>query len=600
LGGRCAFACAVALALVLLAGPALAGGYNDSGYSYGLPYGTNNTAWYVRDAEGGSQIASPRGPHGGYTSTTNKCKDCHAVHLAEGAFMLTRVDDRFQVCDYCHTGGGGSKTNIQMDNEYDSDTALITASRGDGVGHTIGYPGNAPVDIQPAYGCQGGLMCFDCHSVHGNSDRVLTTFANPGRAIQPTSLVDEVYKVGDPGYDHSVSGWGDNDLDNAPDTDAFWGVTPDEGNIVTNGAGDGSTATRWPIWPTGRFLLTKNPHREILGAVEITDTVVSNDATGGVNKIAIDWDDPLWTEPLAYTGEQDQAGGNTSTPMHPWPDGILSVSEFCTDCHDGAAGASTQRALVWKPNEASNDVSGTYVQTYAHDAQPRICGRQLYLSPGGTPDNPGDPDDGTDDNYGPNCRNCHTGASSCDQCHGVDSAGVARDAFGTTVLTEGETTFMPNSYVHVSATAQLSGQCVDGGFSFPHRTLGANLLKDELYGIDYDGTPVAPGEPRDSGLQIDLMNIPAAWYRSVLSENATITSPGYGTWVESGTQLSTDTASLDNGSNGDGTTPPNVTVAENLDSVCIDCHGDATYWNGDDPAYRDPARGWELILKGLP
>ncbi len=56
----------------------------------------------------------------------------------------------------------------------------------------------------------------------------------------------------------------------------------------------------------------------------------------------------------------------------------------------------------------------------------------MYLSAGGTEGNPGDPADGTDDNYGPNCRNCHIGASSCDQCHGVDGSGVARDAFGST------------------------------------------------------------------------------------------------------------------------------------------------------------------------
>ncbi len=28
-------------------------------------------------------------------------------------------------------------------------------------------------------------------------------------------------------------------------------------------------------------------------------------------------------------------------------------------------------------------------------------------------------------------------------------------------------------------------------------------------------------------------------------------------------------------------------AAENLDSVCIDCHGDSTYWNGDDTTIYD-------------
>lgn len=60
-------------------------------------------------------------------------------------------------------------------------------------------------------------------------------------------------------------------------------------------------------------------------------------------------------------------------------------------------------------------------------------------------------------------------------------------------------------------------------------------------------------------------------------------------------------------------------AVENLHSVCIDCHGDATYWNGDNTALSESfvATGaygvygstryndgslvvWELLLKGLP
>jgi photosystem II stability/assembly factor-like uncharacterized protein len=138
----------------------------------------------------------------------------------------------------------------------------------------------------------------------------------------------------------------------------------------------------------------------------------------------------------------------------------------------------------------------------------------MFLSPGGTNGtfaNPGDPTTGEDDNYGPHCRNCHTGASSCNQCHGVsDSTGAAKggyEAWGANPPnTEGKTSFMPNAYVHTPAVAGLNGQCIDGGFSFPHRTLGANMLKDEIYGIDYDGTPVAAGDLRDSGVALDLLS----------------------------------------------------------------------------------------------
>jgi len=44
------------------------------------------------------------GPHGGYNTTSNKCKTCHAVHRATGTFALMRVDTPDQACEYCHIG----------------------------------------------------------------------------------------------------------------------------------------------------------------------------------------------------------------------------------------------------------------------------------------------------------------------------------------------------------------------------------------------------------------------------------------------------------------------------------------------------------------
>jgi hypothetical protein len=214
----------------------------------------------------------------------------------------------------------------------------------------------------------------------------------------------------------------------------------------------------------------------------------------------------------------------------------------------------------------------------------------MFLSPGGTEGNPGDPAFGEDDNYGPHCRNCHMGASSCNQCHGVKSDGSANGAYQAydpatyAGNVEGKSNVMPNAYVHTSAVAGLNGQCIDGGFSWPHRTLGANMLKDELYGVDYDGSAVAPGDDRTAGAGLDLNNYSYAWYQSWESELTTDSAIGYDKWVESGTQLATDTA----------------IAAENLDSVCLDCHGDSTYWNGDDSTYETAGKGWEVLLKGLP
>jgi hypothetical protein len=118
------------IALTAVPAFAEAQGYNDSGE-------------YTRDNGYFS------GPHGGYTTTTNKCAVCHSTHYAEGSFMLLRANSREAACDYCHGGGGGSSINIQMDNAYKTMTedfdfadgvvdVANTPEGGYGTGHTLG------------------------------------------------------------------------------------------------------------------------------------------------------------------------------------------------------------------------------------------------------------------------------------------------------------------------------------------------------------------------------------------------------------------------------------------------------------------------------
>jgi len=47
-------------------------------------------------------------PHGGYTTTSNKCKSCHAVHLADSQYRLLRPGavNAATACDYCHGEAG--------------------------------------------------------------------------------------------------------------------------------------------------------------------------------------------------------------------------------------------------------------------------------------------------------------------------------------------------------------------------------------------------------------------------------------------------------------------------------------------------------------
>lgn len=570
--------CAVVTAGMFAPDGARAGGYNDSGYNYSLDADSGepggNAGLYVRDPRVASQNRSYQGPHGGYTTTTNKCQDCHAVHLASGAFMLMRSDTRENACDFCHAGGGGSALNVQMDNAYDADGLVAGNTAGQGTGHTIGYAGLSPLDIKPAYWDTAGLVCFDCHTPHGASTRVLTTFADPGRR-SGGSYVSEIH-TGSTLVTVSADPAGIDLATYSGGAGSYWGPSVDEGNLVS--VQDGNV-TSHPIYPTGRFLLLGNPHATAAEFAE--DTVTGSDPGSalqlGYNKIAIDWDAPLGPADSGDTGDQDATHGGDYFGST----GLMSLSEFCTDCHDGAAGASTQTSTVWQRSGADG-LGGTYVTAYSHDSQPRGYLRQLVLEPGGTPHNP----DGTDDNFGPNCRQCHIGGSSCDQCHGLDASGDPRSAYqvytpvsavDTPQPAAGVTPYWAQASIGKSAIAGLSGQCIDGGFSYPHRTLGTNLLGDELYGVDFDGSPIGAGVVRMD---------PDTLVAGFLDDQPYASEPTTDTW-----KLFDDAS-------------PSIAgqAAENMDSACITCHGDGTFWNGDDPAYRVivPSPGWELTLKGLP
>ena len=75
-------------------------------------------------------------PHGGYDTTTNKCKVCHAVHRAEGAYFMLRADTQDDACDYCHIGGSAHSTNVVYD--------LNAAGKATPNGHTIGASATIP------------------------------------------------------------------------------------------------------------------------------------------------------------------------------------------------------------------------------------------------------------------------------------------------------------------------------------------------------------------------------------------------------------------------------------------------------------------------
>jgi hypothetical protein len=264
------------------------------------------------------------------------------------------------------------------------------------------------------------------------------------------------------------------------------------------------------------------------------------------------------------------------------------------------------------------------------------------------------PEDGNDvngtGNFGPHCRNCHSGASSCERCHSESWYGGKRyttntadaahnyeedypefvqylkDTLGWSVdvtrasqfpsgwveyggLTPAVATGTAASYLEAygfdggeyllttfkreaadrwfnsrtvawstdwrTTETAINPVCSDDGFSWPHRTMGYMMLKDALWGLDFDGSPVAVGEVRDA-----LPNY--------------IASDGS---VAAGFR---DTSAA--------ATPTAVygVAAHDLDSVCLDCHN-PNIWNAS--SYSNHYDSWtkdndnfddELLLRGLP
>lgn len=91
-------------------------------------------------------------PHGNYATTTNKCKQCHKVHDAQGTYKLLNATNAENACDYCHAPGGTSSKQV-----YTVSNPVDQHSKGAALSST-------PITSKTL---AGYLYCFTCHSVHG-------------------------------------------------------------------------------------------------------------------------------------------------------------------------------------------------------------------------------------------------------------------------------------------------------------------------------------------------------------------------------------------------------------------------------------------------
>lgn len=90
-------------------------------------------------------------PHGGYSTTTNKCAVCHAVHSAAVGGELLLPAPASQACSYCHINTSSGYTQVyggDPNNYYGTDLD------------------NAHNAMDVVDGGDPGVRCTTCHSVH--------------------------------------------------------------------------------------------------------------------------------------------------------------------------------------------------------------------------------------------------------------------------------------------------------------------------------------------------------------------------------------------------------------------------------------------------
>lgn len=117
-------------------------------------------------------VGTRKGPHGGYTSGTQKCVTCHTIHDAPSSFALLPQPTVQATCNTCHdgTGGGGvygvirARTGLTPGAQHRIETATGTG------GTKMVVPGGDPTtggSVETSFtGTNGSLTCTDCHNPH--------------------------------------------------------------------------------------------------------------------------------------------------------------------------------------------------------------------------------------------------------------------------------------------------------------------------------------------------------------------------------------------------------------------------------------------------
>ena len=137
-----------------------------------------------------AQEGEPKGPHGGYDTTSSKCITCHSVHGAVATDVSGEAGGNIALlrsatgCAYCHTAGAPAAPNGTPDGTFVNSNDpfltppkvyIATGGKADAAsfseekasGHALGVKGNgipaSSIDERIV------LSCSTCHIVHGST-----------------------------------------------------------------------------------------------------------------------------------------------------------------------------------------------------------------------------------------------------------------------------------------------------------------------------------------------------------------------------------------------------------------------------------------------
>ena len=319
------------------------GGYVRYNDPTGTRYASDGAAYVAPSAVNGWVDQSDyvgRGPHGGYDTTTNKCKVCHATHRAQGTYYLLRASDQNDACSYCHVDGPAFSSRIV----YTNDDAGMYAQNGHTIGSGVEIPGStvameitqiivgpsdSPIEIdvraydaerkrihrivpwgrgtpahprtsvdEPAEFARIGplrLSCMSCHQVHNALDQVWqpTEFVT-GPGATPNGRLETGYKL----------------------LRRFPGATVAPGTPIEEGF---STAS-----------LAKVPETTLIAGFNYSDTA---SAETTYVEFGTEFRQPDWVVANQFSGE-----GAARPDYDPRVVSEYALSVWCADCHNLSIG----------------------------------------------------------------------------------------------------------------------------------------------------------------------------------------------------------------------------------------------------------------------